>query len=179
MRLSSCTNMTFTPTYDDEKQAASRFFFFIFFFIGWHQLKQPHSEHLMARGSLQLTTSKSEGTHAHLSERGRSMHARRRQNSAPRLSLALSLSYKRACTREGRKGGWLTRGSRSSAAVQSTSSLTEDSHASPPWAANPASQGKVRYRSTTIRGANKSTLGQRWSGKKDQTNQTKLNFNLT
>lgn len=134
MRLPSCTNMTCTPTCDDEKQAAARLFppLFLHAFIEWHQLKQLHSKHLMARWITQLGSA-----HAQ-QERGRSTLAGKKEKRWP----ASSHLETRAHARE--KGGRLTCGSWSSAPVQSTSSLTEDSHASSLWAADPASQGKVR-----------------------------------
>lgn len=95
MRLPSCTNMTCTPTCDDKKQAAARLFppLFLHAFIEWHQLKQPHSKHLMARWITQLGSA-----HAQ-QERGRSTLAgkkRKKDGQPPPTS-------KRARTRE-RKG---------------------------------------------------------------------------
>lgn len=91
MRLPSCTNMTFTPTCDDEKQAAARFFFYLYFFVVFFYwmtsaettaFRTPDGTRISP-----LTSNNSERAHAHLSERGRSMHARRTQNSAPPLPL--------------------------------------------------------------------------------------------
>lgn len=105
MRLPSCTNMTFTPTCDDEKQAAARFFylyFFRFFFFYFYWMTSAETTAFRTPDGTRispLTSNNSERAHAHLSERDRSMHARRTQNSTP------SHLQTRAHARERKKRG--------------------------------------------------------------------------